>query len=525
MLLQMVALLLPRPAWAHPRPRFTPAKRDVDHKEFRCPAGAYLEHASLPDRTPKLQRHVRQALHASLMPSQLDAPVRGAHNASLFYTHESAAWPKPARCQARRKHVCSFSPHFCLLLAQGNSPRTSLVSDRHGIEFRQVWKVASSSLASFFYCNMWGDLRSEKLLPTQPPQPAQRAAKTRVVFPAREPISRFIAASIEVLERLINHVSPGGQRMPDEMYAEPNGPFSSTTLKHSTSWYGPLTRLMNASTARERAVHTHALVVGFVEDIECGIVYSAAEHLATQMSFLTSGYADRATLDYQIRLSNVTTDLEGLGRHIKYQRTAVTPATRNNSVWKCPLGRENDAAGKAKLVVGKEHFVATLRENPSLTQRLCTVYIQDYLCLGFPLPAECEGGRELEWTRSAPEAAAGGRARAREAGAEELISGAGGKQLGGGGKHFGGGGKQLGSGGKQLGGGGKQLGGGGKQLGSGGKQLGGGGEQLGGGGKQSGGSGKQTGERRRWATTGKKEGKKDGSGAGRAAQEMSSTGL
>ena len=76
----------------------------------------------------------------------------------------TAAWPKPAQCQARRAHVCRFSPHFCLLLAQGNSPRTSLVSERHRIEFRQVWKVASSSLASFFYCNMWGDLRAEKLL-------------------------------------------------------------------------------------------------------------------------------------------------------------------------------------------------------------------------------------------------------------------------------------------------------------------------------------------------------------------------
>ena len=41
-----------------------------------------------------------------------------------------------------------------------------------------------------------------------------------------------------------------------------------------------------------------------------------------------------------------------------------------------------------------------LKEYPSLMQRVCTVYIQDYLCLGFPLPAECEGGRELEWLKS-----------------------------------------------------------------------------------------------------------------------------
>ena len=257
---------------------------------FRCPAGA----AGRADRTPRLQRHIRQALARSLVPSDLDVPVRGAHNSSYFYTHESAAWPKPARCQARRATVCQHNPHFCLLLPQGNSPRTSLVSERHGIEFRQVWKVASSSLASFFYCNMWGDLHAEKLLPSQPLSPQLRrpgAHTPRIVFPSREPISRFIASAFEVLERLLHRVSPGGQRMPDDMYLEPRGPFSPSVLRRSTSWYTPLMRLLNTSgggVARELAVRQ--LVEGFVEDIECGVVYSAAEHLATQMSFLTSGW-------------------------------------------------------------------------------------------------------------------------------------------------------------------------------------------------------------------------------------------
>ena len=79
----------------------------------------------LPDQTPMLQQHMQLALSRSLLPSTLDAPVRGV-TPELFYTHESAAWPKPARCQARRQHVCRSNPHFCLLLAQGNSPRTSL---------------------------------------------------------------------------------------------------------------------------------------------------------------------------------------------------------------------------------------------------------------------------------------------------------------------------------------------------------------------------------------------------------------
>ncbi len=315
-------------------------------------------------------------------------------NVSVFYTHESAAWPKPARCQAQRAAACQHNPHFCLLLPQGNSPRTSLVSERHGIAFRQVWKVASSSLASFFYCNMWGDLRVDKLLPSQPLPARSAAVRTasapRVVFPSREPISRFIASCFEVLERLLNRVSPSGQRMPDEMYIEPKGPFSPSVLRHGTSWYEPLLRTLNASSASTRRLELVALVNGFIEDIECSIVYSAAEHLATQMSFITSGYEERTALDFQIRLANATVDLERLGRRIAY------PPHGNASVWKCALGRENDASNKAKLAVSKADFTGVLERNPAFVQRLCTVYIQDYLCLGFALPPECEGGRELQ---------------------------------------------------------------------------------------------------------------------------------
>ena len=178
----------------HPRPR--PRRRVTleDHTAFRCPSGAFLEERGLVDRTPRLQRHVRQALARGLLPSLEDASTRQSQNATLFYTHESAQWPKPAACRTRRPQVCAVNPHFCVILPYGNAPRTSLVSDRHGIEFRQVWKVASSSLASFFFCNMWGDLRAEKLIPGQPPQPPPEPAagnpRRRVIFPTREAYGR-----------------------------------------------------------------------------------------------------------------------------------------------------------------------------------------------------------------------------------------------------------------------------------------------------------------------------------------------
>ena len=373
---------------AHPRPR--PRRRVTleDHTAFRCPSGAFLGERGLVDRTPRLQRHVRQALARGLLPSLEDASTRQSQNATLFYTHESAQWPKPAACRTRRPQVCAVNPHFCVILPYGNAPRTSLVSDRHGIEFRQVWKVASSSLASFFFCNMWGDLRAEKLIPGQPPQPPPEPAagnpRRRVIFPTREPIGRFVASSFEVLARLLNRVSPSGQRMPDAMFAEPGGPFSSAVLSATTRWYAPLQRVLNGSGMlvpehRDKAVT--ALVRGFIEDIECGIVYSSAEHLATQTSFVTSGYAERSVLDFQIRLQNVSTDLERLGSLLKYSN----PTPRNGSAWKCSLGRENAVENKGRLALTKGDFLAVLAKHPNLMQRLCTVYFQDFTwCAGTP---------------------------------------------------------------------------------------------------------------------------------------------
>jgi hypothetical protein len=458
----MLALLAAGPPLGHPRPRRRVPRED--HTAFRCPAGPFLGERGMVDRTPRLQRHVRQALAHGLVPSLEDASTKLSQNATPFYTHESAAWPKPAFCRVRRPQVCAVNPHFCVILPYGNAPRTSLVSERHGIEFRQVWKVASSSLASFFFCNMWGDLRAEKLLPGTPPpqapQPTAGLPPRRVVFPTREPIGRFVASSFEVLARLLNRVSPSGQRMPDDMFAEPGGPFSSTVLSATTRWYAPLQRVINATAeggSRERAVL--ALVRGFIEDIECSVVYSSAEHLATQMSFVTSGYAERAALDFQLRLQNVSSDLERLGGLLQYERPRDAPP-QNHTRWKCKLGRENAVENKGHMSVSKGDFVAVLAKHPNLVQRLCTVYFQDFIwrarahpprsparpllalpllaairceahttphraalaapppsprlpdaattcspappapvprSLGFPLPPECEGGRELAW--------------------------------------------------------------------------------------------------------------------------------
>mmetsp|Transcript_11697 Transcript_11697/g.32140 ORF Transcript_11697/g.32140 Transcript_11697/m.32140 type:complete len:437 (+) Transcript_11697:51-1361(+) len=405
----------------HPTPRRRRPPDEVDVGRFRCAAGPYADASTQRKRSAELQAHVGRAMAAGLLPTLLDATPRAVQNLSLFYTRESVAWPKPPRCRRRQAEVCEINPHFCLALPSGNSPRSSLVASKYHFEMRQVWKVASSSLASFFFCNMWPDLELLKVGPgTAPPR---KADDTIVAFPSREPITRFIGAVVEVLARLLAHVSPGGQQMPDSMYVEPDGPMSAGLLARTTSWFEPLRRLnatihvhdgqrLAASIAPEARLQAlEDLVSGFISDLECSIIYSASEHLSSQASFVTSGFEALSHLDFHVRLSHIEEDLIRLSQKIGYVAVnasrMVEPhvdAGMAHVGWKCALGHENEASAKGKIMfVDQDDIAAVLRRSPQLVQRLCTVYMQDFVCLGYDLPPECQDGKELQWLEAAPQ--------------------------------------------------------------------------------------------------------------------------
>lgn len=71
-------------------------------------------------------------------------------------------------------------------------------------------------------------------------------------------------ADSESFDTRLNRVSPSGQRMPDTMFAEPGGPFSSTVLSATTRWYAPLQRILNGSGTEHRERAVSALVRGFI---------------------------------------------------------------------------------------------------------------------------------------------------------------------------------------------------------------------------------------------------------------------
>ena len=73
----MLSLLAAGPPLGHPRPRRRVPRED--HTAFRCPAGPFLGERGMVDRTPRLQRHVRQRHLGGLLFTQYQQATRTAN--------------------------------------------------------------------------------------------------------------------------------------------------------------------------------------------------------------------------------------------------------------------------------------------------------------------------------------------------------------------------------------------------------------------------------------------------------------
>ena len=413
------ALLLP--VLSHPRPRPRPRRRPTTWRSGITSAarpGRTSRAAASPTARRGCSATCGRRSRAGCCPSVLDAwPSRGSVNSSAFHTHESAAWPKPAALPHwRAGPVCAVNPHFCLIMPNGNSPRVSLVSDRHGFEFRQVWKVASSSLASFFY-NMWGDFstprsccrRSSRRHRRSAPSSRRRANRSAASSRRRSRCSRGSSrASRRAASRCPTTCTPSRRPVLGD------GALGDDPMVRAAA---ELVALQNASDAAAAAgaarpppeVRQNALaavVAGFVEDIECGVAYSAAEHLASQLSFVSAGHAGAlprlpAAPQQRLRRPRASPPRDALppARERVGDRVEVRARPRE-------FGRGQAAAAEQAGVRGDPP--RRFRARPAALHRL----FQDFVCLGYPLPPECEGGRELAWLPPPPKEAAVEQARA-----------------------------------------------------------------------------------------------------------------
>ena len=80
--------------------------------------------------------------------------------------------------------------------------------------------------------------------------------------------------------------------------------------------------------------------------------------------------------------------LETLDRDLATLKTAVGYGAATADV--CPLRAERVAAQKPRGVPSAAVLRTLLERDPALMQTVCNIYVQDFVCLGYPLPSACE---------------------------------------------------------------------------------------------------------------------------------------
>jgi hypothetical protein len=118
-----------------------------------------------------------------------------------------------------------------------------------------------------------------------------------------------------------------------------------------------------------------------VRDVECARRFPNGEHLYSQSLFLGGNTSVPQPIDLLLRLETLDHDLATL-------KTAVGYGAATADV--CPLKAERVAAQKPRGVPSAAVLRTLLEHDPALMQAVCNIYMQDFVCLGYPLPSACK---------------------------------------------------------------------------------------------------------------------------------------
>ena len=262
------------------------------------------------------------------------------------------------------------------------------ISREYKFVWHHVWKGGTTSLSPYLSCNM-------RALPVagllrRPPAPLPGYLH---VGTAREPIGRFVSAFQEVYARVRLRKKRranggggggggGGRPAAGEEGSTPRCwhrrvPWLLVAM--STSGEEPRTSACTDPEDELDPAALRAIVRQFVADVECGVHFPNVEHLYSQTLFLGGNTSVPQPLDLLLRLETLADDLPALKRRVGY--TAADA---------CPLKTERAASQKPRAVPHAVSIGLLLRDEPGLLQSVCNVYMQDFVCLGYPLPKGCE---------------------------------------------------------------------------------------------------------------------------------------
>ena len=328
----------------------------------RCPPGAYLPESAAAAATAKLHAHWDALLRLGYRPRATYGHSARRSVRRGFVTYESPLWPRPAHCfesadAVGPRLVRDEPPGTCE--PDGQTCDKYRVSRAYRFVWHHVWKVATTTLSPYLSCNfdalpVGGLLRS---LPAPLPGYLQ-------VGTAREPLKRFVSAVQEVYLRV--RIRPNGTRC----------------LHRKVPWIRTaMNGVDGACAAADEPMSDGALAAVFrqmVADVECGRAFPNVQHMYSQSLFLGANTSVPQPVDLLLRLESLSDDVQTLKRAVGY-----------NGDERCPLKQERAAAEKPRGAPAPNALRAVLAAAPELMQSICNVFIQDFLCLGYPLPDGC----------------------------------------------------------------------------------------------------------------------------------------
>lgn len=349
---------------------------------FKCPPGAYLNNTA---ETKKKKMERLMALQAKLKDMGYVENTRSAYKAEYaergYATYESPVWLKPEECSTLPDEEWTAENNEWYYQYQPDhapSYITKQVFQDYALEFHDNWKVASTSFSSYLPCEYGSfDKVNED---TAVPDGYMTAA------PVRYPVSRFVSAVGELMERSMNHYCPSG-------YCQSSDAYDNETLwklTHQTTWYPTMcneTKLVYNETAGHWMTVPSCtfdedkfpeVVRAFVHDKKCNYYFYAAEHFVSQSAFVTQNDGCAADLDTVIRLEELDDGLAELAEKV-------------GKVQSCDMGDSNSASNKPGGLPSESATMAILKQIPDLMKDICMIYAQDFICYDYELPSECEG--------------------------------------------------------------------------------------------------------------------------------------
>lgn len=349
---------------------------------FKCPPGAYLNHTAeqVQEKITRLFT-VQKLLKEKGYQTNPREEYKSKYAERGYATYESSVWLKPESCQTvtDEKWTEEYNAYY-YQYQPDHAPSyiTKQQYNNYPLEFHDNWKVASTSFSSYLPCEYGSyDKVNED---TDVPDGYMTAA------PVRYPISRFVSAVGELMERSMNHYCPSGYCQSSDSYDNE----TLTKLRHQTTWYNLMcneTKLVYNETGSrwETVPNCHfdfelfpEIVTAFVHDKKCNYYFYASEHFVSQSAFVTQNDGPAAELDTVIRLEELDDGLTELANKLGHTQT-------------CSMGDSNSASNKPGGLPSESQTMAILKQIPSLMEDLCLIYAQDFICFDYDLPDECAG--------------------------------------------------------------------------------------------------------------------------------------